>query len=1096
MSLVTKKGKESSLGKKSHSASVRHVLQAKFEGRNSPSIQPCMHPSVPGTFPEKTSSSPRKMSSLESWVSDELHRVIGYSESGTVRYVLAMCDKARSSGELGSLLRDCDIKDETFATELWRQSRKTEPSFEVKERRTRRYDEVDDRAASKDEDEEDLRRRLNEVSKRQKARGLRHNVGRKERKVAEDDLKSEEDRARERDAEERDALVQRIRERDEARTRFMATEGGLTPAQVAELTQRGVVGGDTDVETMRKISRRAYLEKWEAKQLDLLQAEVDEEQQIFGEEDLTTEELKQHELSKKILTMARDRSRFQRLDEGYRLPGDEDQKKESLADQRERTLRSRYVEEAEPKTEQELWDEEQTKRSVLFKKKKEMKTEFDDYVFEDHVEFVTSAMRLKGINTIDKKTTESWHETVEEERPSKREKKLSEREKLEATRKSLPVFYYRDEFLAAVADNQVLVVIGETGSGKTTQLPQYLHEVGYSKVGTIGCTQPRRVAAMSVSARVSKEMNVTLGREVGYSIRFEDCTSRDTVIKYMTDGMLLREFLGEPDLASYSVMMIDEAHERTLHTDVLFGLIKDIARFREDIKIIISSATMNAEAFSKYFDDAAIFNIPGRTYDVEILYTKAPESDYLDAAVVTILQTHITQPQGDILVFFTGQEEIEACVEILTERTKGLGSRIKELLVCPIYASLPSEQQAKIFEPTPKGARKVVIGTNIAETSLTIDGICYVIDTGFCKQKTYNPRSGVESLIVTPISKAQAAQRAGRAGRTQPGTCFRLYTAWAYQHELEDNTVPEIQRTNMSSVVLMLKSLGIHDLLHFDFMDPPPPEMLIRALEQLYALGALNDRGELTKMGRKMAEFPCDPQLAKSIIYSDKLSCVPQVITVGAMLGAGNAIFYRPKERAVHADNAKLNFARGGGGDHAALLRVYNEWEESDYSTQWCYENYVQARSMLRARDIKDQFAILCERVELDAGKPKVQGEQIISHSTFDVDNLSKSIAGGYFYNAAKLADTGDYKTVKQMHTVHIHPSSVLAADDIAPKWVCFHELAFTTEEYMRMVFPIQPEWLVDIAPHYYQQHQVIDPRKHKMPNTKVGTANKKTTAY
>jgi pre-mRNA-splicing factor ATP-dependent RNA helicase DHX16 len=517
-------------------------------------------------------------------------------------------------------------------------------------------------------------------------------------------------------------------------------------------------------------------------------------------------------------------------------------------------------------------------------------------------------------------------------------------------------------------------------------------------------------------------------------------------------------------------MMIDEAHERTLHTDVLFGLIKDIARFREDIKIVISSATMNAEAFSTYFDDAAIFNIPGRTYDVEILYTKAPEADYLDAAVVSVLQTHVSQPPGDILVFLTGQEEIEAAVENLLERTKALGARIKELLICPIYASLPSEQQAKIFEPTPKDARKVVIGTNIAETSLTIDGICYVIDTGFCKQKTYNPRSGIESLIVTPISQAQAAQRAGRAGRTQPGTCFRLYTKWSFAHELEENTIPEIQRTNMNSVVLMLKSLGIHDLLHFDFMDPPPAEMLIRALEQLYALGALNDRGELTKLGRRMAEFPCDPQLSKAIILGDKYGCVSECIIVGAMLNAGNAVYYRPKDRAVHADNARMNFARGGGGDHGALLRVYKQWSDADMSTQWCFENYIQAKSMVRARDVRDQFAGLCERVELELSEAS------------DVEALSKAICGGYFYNAAKLASSGEYKTVKQMKTVYVHPSSVMAHEEVMPKWVCYHELAFTSKEYMRNVLPIEPDWLCEIAPHYYQTSELKDSRKQKMP--------------
>eukprot|EP00193_Tetraselmis_chui_P019073 CAMPEP_0177784738 /NCGR_PEP_ID=MMETSP0491_2-20121128/19893_1 /TAXON_ID=63592 /ORGANISM="Tetraselmis chuii, Strain PLY429" /LENGTH=297 /DNA_ID=CAMNT_0019305589 /DNA_START=18 /DNA_END=908 /DNA_ORIENTATION=+ len=297
----------------------------------------------------------------------------------------------------------------------------------------------------------------------------------------------------------------------------------------------------------------------------------------------------------------------------------------------------------------------------------------------------------------------------------------------------------------------------------------------------------------------------------------------------MTDGMLLREFLGEPDLASYSVMMVDEAHERTLHTDVLFGLVKDIARFRPDLKLLISSATLDAEKFSEYFDFAPIFRIPGRRYPVDIMYTKAPEADYLDASVVTALQIHVTQPAGDVLIFLSGQEEIEACEELLKQRTRGLGSKIGELIIAPIYANLPSDLQAKIFETTPPGARKIVIATNIAETSLTIDGIRYVIDPGFCKQKSYNPRTGMESLVVTPVSKASAMQRTGRAGRTAPGKCFRLYTAWSFQHELDDNTIPEIQRTNLGNVVLMLKSLGINDLMNFDFMDPPPAETLLRA---------------------------------------------------------------------------------------------------------------------------------------------------------------------------------------------------------------------------------------------------------------------------
>ena len=300
----------------------------------------------------------------------------------------------------------------------------------------------------------------------------------------------------------------------------------------------------------------------------------------------------------------------------------------------------------------------------------------------------------------------------------------------------------------------MLIIVAETGSGKTTQIPQYLHEIGYTKFGKIGITQPRRVAAMSVAARVAQEVGCKLGHEVGYSIRFEDCSSDRTILKYMTDGMLLREFLSEPDLAGYTCLMIDEAHERTLHTDILFGLVKDVARARPDLKLIISSATLEAAKFSEFFDNAPTFKVPGRRFPVDIYYTKQPEADYVEAAVVTALQIHVTQPTGDILVFLTGQEEIETAQEMLQQRTRGLGTRIKELLILPIYATLPSDLQAKIFVPTPEGARKIILATNIAETSLTIDGIVYVIDAGFCKQNSFNPRTGMESLIVSPVSKA------------------------------------------------------------------------------------------------------------------------------------------------------------------------------------------------------------------------------------------------------------------------------------------------------------------------------------------------------
>jgi len=284
-------------------------------------------------------------------------------------------------------------------------------------------------------------------------------------------------------------------------------------------------------------------------------------------------------------------------------------------------------------------------------------------------------------------------------------------------------------------------------------------------------------------------------------------------------------------------------------------------------------------------------------------------------------------------------------------------------VVAPIYAALPTELQARVFEPAPENGRKIVLATNIAETSLTIDGIRYVIDPGFAKVNAFSARTGMESLLVTPISRASASQRAGRAGRTSAGKCFRIYTAWAFENEMDDNSTPEIQRVNLANVVLLLKSLGVHDLVNFDFMDPPPAEALLRALEQLYALGALSDRGELTKLGRRMAEFPLDPQLSKSLLAAEAYGVAGQVATVCAMVSAGGAIFYRPKDRAVHADNARRAFARGSKGDHVALLRVYEGWRESGYGAQWCFDSYVQLRTMRRARDVREQLVSLLERV-------------------------------------------------------------------------------------------------------------------------------------
>lgn len=870
--------------------------------------------------------------------------------------------------------------------------------------------------------------------------------------------------AEDQDRAEKEAFEARLRARDEANTKKKGTERKDPKTQAVQERWKGASREEKEemMPMLRDVSRQEYLKKREKQKIEDLRAEIQDEEYLFQGVDMTAQERENLKYKKKLLRLAEERMREVDVDNRYHMPDAYDDLGKERQDKRYAAAMERYQEkDKEGKTgreEREDWESYQAHKAELRYGAREKAGKQPEYsfVFEDQIDFIKDEL-LTG------------DDFQEPGKPVDGPKAKTEHELVLEERKRLPIFPYRDELLQALEQFQVIIIVGETGSGKTTQIPQYLYEAGYGERGMIGCTQPRRVAAMSVAARVAHEMNVKLGREVGYSIRFEDCTSEKTSIKYMTDGMLLREFLNEPDLGMYSAMMVDEAHERTLHTDVLFGLVKDIARYRTDLKLLISSATLDAEKFSEYFDNAPIFRIPGRRYPVDIMYTKAPEADYLDAAVVTVLQIHVTQPEGDVLVFLTGQEEIEAAEETLRQRTKGLGSKIKELVICPIYSTLPPDMQAKIFEPTPKGARKVVLATNIAETSLTIDGIRYVIDPGFCKQKAYNPRTGMESLVVTPVSKASSLQRAGRAGRTAPGKCFRLFTAWSYKNELEDNTIPEIQRTNLGNVVLMLKSLGINDLINFDFMDPPPAETLLRALEQLYALGALNDRGELTKLGRRMAEFPLDPMLSKMLLASEKYKCTEEIATICSMLSVGNAIFYRPKDKGVHADNAKANFYRGEVGDHLALMHVYNAWVEANYSTQWCFENFVQFRSMKKARDIRDQIVSLMERVEIE-----------MVSNPLDLENISKAITAGYFYHTAKLQKTGSYRTIKNPQTVYIHPSSGLAKTP--PRWVVYFELVQTSKEYMRQVIEIRPDWLFEIAPHFYKRKELEDRPSERMP--------------
>lgn len=624
--------------------------------------------------------------------------------------------------------------------------------------------------------------------------------------------------------------------------------------------------------------------------------------------------------------------------------------------------------------------------------------------------------------------------------------------------------------------------VGETGSGKTTQIPQFVlfDDLPHLNGKMVACTQPRRVAAMSVAKRVANEMDVKLGEEVGYSIRFEDVTSQKTILKYMTDGMLLREAMNDHNLTRYSTIILDEAHERTLATDILMALLKEVALRRPDLKIIIMSATLDAQKFQRYFgqegNDAPLLAVPGRTHPVEIFYTPEPERDYVEAALRTVLQIHATEPEGDILLFLTGEEEIEdACRKIQLEADEMIREAdAGPLVVYPLYGTLPPAQQEKIFNPAPPprrpgGApgRKVIVGTNIAETSLTIDGIVYVVDPGFSKQKVYNARIRVESLLVSPISKASAQQRAGRAGRTRPGKCFRLYTEEAFKKELIEQTHPEILRCNLSSTVLELKKLGVEDLVHFDLMDPPAPETMMRALEELNYLACLDDEGELTALGKMASDFPLDPALAVMLISSPEFYCSNEILSLTALLSVPQ-VFVRPASARKRADEMKQLFAHPDG-DHLTMLNVYHAFKSPQAQAdlrKWCHDHFVSLRALQSADNVREQLKRIMERSELELLSTPFQDKNYYT-------NIRRALVSGFFMQVAKKEGSSKtYRTVKDDQPVILHPSTVLSVDS---EWVMYNEFVLTNKNYIRTVTSVKPEWLLVSSTHVQGSSKTAD---------------------
>ncbi|XP_044755800.1 probable ATP-dependent RNA helicase DHX35 [Coccinella septempunctata] len=642
---------------------------------------------------------------------------------------------------------------------------------------------------------------------------------------------------------------------------------------------------------------------------------------------------------------------------------------------------------------------------------------------------------------------------------------------IETQRKRLPIFENRNHILYLLEKYQTLILVGETGCGKSTQIPQYMVEAEWP--GQIGICEPRRVAAISLANRVADETGSLVQSDmVGYAVRFDACYNKPK-IKYMTEGILVRELMTDPLLKSYSAIMLDEVHERTLYTDILMGLFKKILKKRNDLRLIVASATLDAKYLKDFFnfgnpnqkETSTILSVQGRQYPVDIYYLAEPVPCYIQSSVDTAIKINASKESGDILIFLTGVEEVDRASKLLSEHANNIEEEKKKnkIIVCPMHGTLPYHDQLKVFKPPPEGYRKIVVATNIAETSVTIPGIVHIIDCGFVKLRWYNIDTHTDSLIILPISKASANQRAGRAGRMRSGKVYRLYKE-EYFNKLPDSTPPEIVRTSLTSVILHLKALGIKNILNFKFPNPPPVKNLRSALEILYALDAIDINGELTKpLGFSMAEFALDPMYSKILLNSGEFGCSEEILTIISILQV-ETIFTKPSTgTSIIKARIRRRLFEVEEGDLMTYLNVYNGFIQSEMSSEFCHKNFISYKSMKRVLEIRKRL----EKVLNNYGIP------IISASGCTT-LIQRCLVSGLFPNAAYLHHSGVYKTIRGDIDLYINPDSALYTIT-QPQWVIFCEVLHTKKLYMKDITAIQDEWLLELAPHFYYRTSYRD---------------------
>jgi len=620
----------------------------------------------------------------------------------------------------------------------------------------------------------------------------------------------------------------------------------------------------------------------------------------------------------------------------------------------------------------------------------------------------------------------------------------------------LPISARVTDIALAINEHPVVIVAGATGSGKTTQLPKIALAMGRGLTKRIGVTQPRRLAATSVAARVATEIGCTLGTDVGYQVRFDDRTTAATYVKFMTDGILLAEIHGDPLLRRYDTIVLDEAHERSLTIDFLLGWIKRILPERPDLKVIVSSATLETERFSAFFDGAPVIEVQGRTYPVDVLYEPpAGDVDLAEAVADAVANVTTLDPEGDILVFLPGEREIRDAENALSAR------ELRHTVVQPLYARLSASDQARVF--TRLARRRVILATNVAETSVTIPGIVYVVDTGLARLSRYDGRSGITRLQVEGISQASADQRKGRCGRVRAGVCIRLYDEASFASR-PAFTAPEIQRTGLAGVILRMKSLGLGDVEEFSFVDPPASKAITEGYRVLEELGAIDDKRDLTERGERLARFPVDPRIGRMILAGADERCLREVLVVAAALNVQDPR-ERPREQRQKADDLHRRFA-DERSDFVSLLRLWDFVRDAEKKggsnlRRVCRDSFLSWLRIREWTEVHRQLEEIVEELGLDKSKT---ARAILPGQKPDENALHRALLTGLLskvglWNAEARAYLGARQT-----KFAIHPSSSLARRP--PPWIMAFELVETTQLFARMAAKIDPEWLLEAAPH------------------------------